>query len=102
MEQAARPRRAHFVLFWGIGWGGLTALLSWLFDWHRTGFIDSVHHIVIRFAVFMAAGTFVGLWMWKKQQSPSQKRIGRNESVVRTVIFWVVMVLLAILLWRIR
>jgi len=69
MEQVARPRKALFVLFWIVFWGVPVALLTWFFDWHRTGRVGSIYEILLRFASFMSSGVVGGLWMWRRSKS---------------------------------
>lgn len=113
MEQAARRRKAHFIFVWGsLFFGGLTALISWLFDWHRTGHAGPLWSIALRFATFMMVGAVWGLRMWKRIESSERKPVDKarsrtksivqtvTKSIVQTVVFVVVMAGLAYLLWR--
>ena len=103
MEQIWHSRKARFVFVVGVLlWGGSTALLTTLWDWHRTGHFDSPPWIVIRFAIFMTMGIVGGLWTWKSTESLGRKKITRAGSIVQFVLFIGLMLGLVYLLWRMR
>ncbi|MGH9701484.1 MAG: hypothetical protein ACRD52_18765, partial [Candidatus Acidiferrales bacterium] len=67
MTQAKAPRKAFFVLIWGVlMWGGSTALLMTLFNWYTPRQFGSGYEIVGRFVIFMGLGIYWGLYMWQK------------------------------------
>lgn len=62
--------------------------------------MGSVYEIVGRFAVWAVMGIFLGIWTWHSAKSQGRKKVSRNKLIVRTGIFWLVMIFLAVLLWR--
>ena len=103
MEQVARPRKALFVFVGGVlFWGGGTALLVSLFNWHEAGHFEPIGKILARFGVFMTLGIFFGLSMWKAffDRSLARNKKARTKAIVQTVLFFGLMLGLLFLLWK--
>lgn len=87
MEQVKAPKKALFVLVWGVlVWGGSTALAMTLFD-RYTHQIDAPYEVVVRFVLFMAAGVLWGLWMWNGREAIGRRERRRTGTIVRLVLF---------------
>jgi hypothetical protein len=98
MEQTRNPSAKQFVLVWCV-LGGLTSLGISVVERYGTRYLDSVQHIVGRLAVFMALGALYGLAlhrypMWRNVGKPTRAR-----TILRTVLFVVLMLGLAFILW---
>ena len=48
----------------------------------------------------MTMGILWGFWMWKSMESSGRKKITRTESVLKTVLFFGLMLGLLYLLWK--
>lgn len=102
MKQVARSRKVVWVLVWGVlFWGAGTALGISILEWHSTGHFGSFYGVVGRFVIFMIGGVLVGLSMWKSLESSGRKKkMTRTKAIAHTVLFFMVMLALAYLLWR--
>jgi hypothetical protein len=102
MEQVRRPRKALFVVVWGVLiWGGSTALAITLFNWYTTHRIETVYHIVGRFVLFMVGGIWLGLFLWNRLEALGRKKLTRTGNAIRLVLFISLMFALAYALWAI-
>ena len=100
MERVKPSRKALFVFVWGVLlWGGSTALVLTLLDWHRTRHFDPLYKIVGRFAIFMAGGIIMGHYLWYILQTLGRKKPTRTQSIVRLVLFVGLMLGLIYVLW---
>jgi hypothetical protein len=98
MEQTRNPGAKQFVLVWGV-FGGLTSLGISVLERYGTRYPDSVLHIVGRLAIFIALGALYGLAL---QRYPMLRGVGKTtgaSSIVRIVLFAVLMLGLAYILW---
>lgn len=106
MEQIARPRKALFVFLVAVFWGGGMDLLMWLSHRHDARRVGSVYHIgsVYRIAadlvVELILGLVMGLLIWDSLKRSSHVKATGKKAIVKTVLFWMLMVFLAVLLWR--
>ena len=92
-------RKATFAFVWGVlGWGGTTALILTLMDWHTDGHLKPVH-VVGRFVLFMSVGYFLGLRLWDRFGALGHMTRTRAQVVVRFVLFVGLMLGLIYLLW---
>jgi NhaP-type Na+/H+ or K+/H+ antiporter len=99
MENARRPRKALFILVWGVlGWGGGVTVFNVLFDWYSMRRIDSLSHLVIRLGLNMAMGVVVGYLLWRRHVTVSIKST-RTQIVVRVLLLVFLMLALAYVLW---
>jgi hypothetical protein len=98
-EQAKRPSQGQFVLVWGGLWAPATALLITLFDWYTTRHRDPLFDIVLRFVSFIIAGMLGGPVLDRYQRLRVGKKPSRAASITRPVMFIVLMLGLAFVLW---
>ncbi len=100
METVKAPRKALFVLVWGVlGGGGGNALAITLYDWYTTHHLASPYKIVVRFVISMALGIFFGLFMWNRVEALGRKKPTRTGTLVRLVLFISLMLGLIFTLW---
>ena len=101
-----RPRKALFVFVVAVFWDGCMNLSTWIFNWHDARRVGSVHHIgsVYRIAadlvVGLILGVVMGLLIWDSRKRSSHVKATGKKAIVKTVLFWMLMVFLAVLLWR--
>jgi hypothetical protein len=105
MEQVRRPRKALFILATAIFWDGGINLLTWLSnrrDASRAGSVYhvSAYHVVADLVLGLILGLLFGLLMWHLGKRTAHKKISRNKAIAQNVLFWSVMALLAVLLWK--
>ena len=102
MEQAKAPRKALFILIWGVlFWGGSTALAITLFDRYLDRHFDTPYTVVVRFVTYMAAGILWGLWLWawSGRRAMGRQEPTRTGTIVRLALFIGLMTGLACALW---
>jgi hypothetical protein len=99
MESMKPPRRTLFVLLWGVlGFGGGTALLATVVDWHAARHLTPAH-IVFRFVIYMALGIVYGRFLWDRVTNTDYKKLSRTQTIVRSVLFIGLMLGLGFILW---
>jgi hypothetical protein len=99
MEQV-EPRKARFVIVWGVLiWGVSMALAMTLFNWYTARRLETVHHIVGRFVIFMTLGIGWGLFLWNRLGALGRKKPTRTVNILRLLLFVSLMLALAYALW---
>jgi hypothetical protein len=95
MENAKPPRKASFIVKWGVVWGGLMTLM----DWYPNRHLDPLSHTLVRLGIGVALGFVLGAFMWNRLEAQRRAKLTQSQGVVRFVLFVVLMLGLAYLLW---
>jgi hypothetical protein len=95
----AKPHRASFIIRWGVVWGGLMTLLIEVMDWYPNRYLDPLSHILVRLGINIALGFVLGSFMWDRLEARRRAKLTQSQGAVRFVLFVVLMLGLAYLLW---
>jgi len=82
------------AIVWGLLWAPGVVLLETLFDWHKTGHLDSAEDIVAKLALFMVVGALCGLVLPRFRDLRGTATVMRLGSTAQVVLFILLMLLL--------
>ena len=99
MENAKGLRKASFIVAWGVGWGGLMTLANEVIDWYSNRHLDPLSHIFVRLGINIALGFVLGVFVWNRLEARRRTSFTQTQVIVRFVLFVVLMLGLAFLLW---
>ena len=102
MEQAGKPRRLPFLIFWGLVWGLGTSGAIAIINRFSSGYFESARNIVGRTLVFIVVGFVAGELKWRRVASGKTQGFTFISKTWRITLLVILMLCLAYVVYRMR